>query len=139
MTGHEDEVEEHFNPTDGDIVVDVGAHAGHYTVISSKRVGSKGKVVAIEADPTNFEILNRNIQLNGLTNIISLNYAAYSKQIKLKLYLPVEESGFTIYNTIMVNRANLMKNSEVNANTLNYLLQIIIMISRIFRSCIFLR
>ncbi len=124
MTGHEEEIEEHFNPNDGDIVVDVGAHAGHYTLISSKRVGQKGKVIAIEADPTNFEILNRNIQLNGLTNVIPLNYAAYSKQTKLKLYLPVEESGFSIYNTIMVNRAKPEeKFIEVNANTLDYLLQ----------------
>jgi FkbM family methyltransferase len=124
MTGHEDEIEEHFTPKGGDTVVDVGAHAGHYTLISSKRVGANGKIVAIEADPSNFEILNRNIKLNKLTNIIPLNYAAYSKQTKLKLYLPVEESGFSIYNTIMVNRAKPEeKFIEVNANTLDYLLQ----------------
>jgi FkbM family methyltransferase len=124
MTGHEDEIEEHFTPKGGDTVVDVGAHAGHYTLISSKRVGANGKIVAIEADPSNFEILNRNIKLNKLTNIIPLNYAAYSKQTKIKLYLPVEESGFSIYNTIMVNRAKPEeKFIEVNANTLDYLLQ----------------
>jgi FkbM family methyltransferase len=124
MTGHEDEIEEHFTPKGGDTVVDVGAHAGHYTLISSKRVGANGKIVAIEADPSNFEILNRNIKLNKLTNIIPLNYAAYSKQTKIKLYLPVEESGFSIYNTIMVNRAKPEeKFIEVNANTLDNLLQ----------------
>ncbi len=117
MTGHEDEIEEHFTPKGGDTVVDVGAHAGHYTLISSKRVGANGKVIAIEADPSNFEILNRNIKLNGLTNIIPINYAVYSKQTKLKLYLPDEESGFSIYNTIMVNRAKPEeKFIEINAN-----------------------
>ena len=124
MTGHEDEIEEHFTPKGGDTVVDVGAHAGHYTLISSKRIGANGKVIAIEADPSNFEILNRNIKLNGLTNVIPINYAVYSKQTKLKLYLPVEESGFSIYNTIMINRAKIdEKFIEVNANTLDYLLQ----------------
>jgi FkbM family methyltransferase len=124
MTGHENEIEEHFTPKGGDTVVDVGAHAGHYTLISSKRVGANGKVIAIEADPSNFEILNRNINLNGLTNIIPINYAVYSKQTKLKLYLPDEESGFSIYNTIMVNRTKPEeKFIEVNANTLDYLLQ----------------
>jgi FkbM family methyltransferase len=124
MTGHEDEIEEHFNPKEGDIVVDVGAHVGHYTLISSKRVGQNGKVVAIEADPDNFEMLNRNIKLNGLTNVIPLNYAVYSEVSKLKLYVPGEESGFTIYNTIMVNRAKPEeKFIEVNANTLDNLLQ----------------
>ena len=124
MTGHEDEIEEHFTPKGGDTVVDVGAHAGHYTLLSSKRVGANGKVITIEADPSNFEILNRNIKLNGLTNVIPINYAVYSKQTKLKLYLPVEESGFSIYNTIMINRAKIdEKFIEVNANTLDYLLQ----------------
>ena len=125
MTAREDEVIEQFNAKDGDIVVDIGAHIGRYTIINSKRVGENGKVIAIEAHPDNFEILNRNIKLNKLTNVIPLNYAVYSKQTKLKLYLPVEEPGFTIYNTIMVNRtASEEKFTEVNANTLdNILLQ----------------
>jgi FkbM family methyltransferase len=124
MTAREDEVIEQFNAKDGDIVVDIGAHIGRYTIINSKRVGENGKVIAIEAHPDNFEILNRNIKLNKLTNVIPLNYAVYSKQTKLKLYLPDEESGFSIYNTIMVNRAKTgEKFIEVNANTLDYLLQ----------------
>jgi FkbM family methyltransferase len=120
----EDGIIEHFTPKQGDIVIDIGAHIGRYTIISSKRVGSNGKVVAIEANPGNFEMLNRNIKLNKLTNVISLNYAVYSKETKIKLYLPGEESGYTIYNTIMSNRAiNEDKFVEVSANTLDYLLQ----------------
>ena len=93
MTIHEDEIIEHFTPKQGDIVVDIGAHMGRYTIISSKRVGTNGKVIAIEAHPGNFEMLNRNIKLNQLTNVIPLNYAVYSKETKIKLYLPDEESG----------------------------------------------
>ena len=125
MTIHEDEIIEHFTPKQGDIVVDIGAHIGLYTIISSKRVGTNGKVVAIEADPGNFEMLNRNIKLNQLTNVIALNYAAYSKETKIKLYLPSGESGFTKYNTIVSDWANNEdKFVEVNANTLDYLLQL---------------
>src|SRR5437763_1822635 len=83
-----DDIIELFLPKDGDIVVDIGAHIGLYTIISSKRVGFNGKVIAIEAHPENFEILNRNIQLNQLTNVIALNYAVYSEEERLKLYLP---------------------------------------------------
>ena len=120
----EDGIIEHFTPKQGDIVVDIGAHIGRYTIIASKRVGTNGKVVAIEANPGNFEMLNRNIKLNKLANVIPLNYAVYSKETKIKLYLPGEESGYTIYNTIMSNRArNEEKFVEVNANTLDYLLQ----------------
>ena len=121
----EDGIIEHFTPKQGDIVVDIGAHMGRYTIISSKRVGTNGKVVAIEAHPGNFEMLNRNIKLNQLTNVIPLNYAVYSKETKIKLYLPEEDSGFTIYNTIMSNRAGTEdKFVEVNANTLDCLLQL---------------
>ena len=51
MTVHEHDIIEHnFTPKEGDIVIDVGAHIGPYTLKTSKRVGLNGKVVAIEAD-----------------------------------------------------------------------------------------
>src|ERR687891_2365945 len=125
MTIHEDDIIEHFTPKQGDIVVDIGAHIGLYTIISSKRVGANGKVVAIEAHPSNFEMLKSNIKLNQLTNVIPLNYAVYSKETKIKLYLPEVESGYTIYNTIMSNRAGTEdKFVDVNAQTVDYLLQL---------------
>jgi FkbM family methyltransferase len=124
MTIHEDDIIERFLPKDGDIVVDIGAHIGLYTIISSKRVGFNGKVIAVEAHPENFEILNRNIQLNQLTNVIALNYAVYSEEEKLKLYLPSGESGFTKYNTIMPKFAKRdEKFIEVTAKPLDKLLQ----------------
>jgi FkbM family methyltransferase len=124
MTIREDEIIDHFRPKEKDIVVDIGAHIGRYTIISSKRIGPNGKVVAIEADPANFEMLNRNVNLNKLTNVTSLNYAVYSNQTKLKLYLPGKQSGFTIYNTIMVNRGKHQgKFIEVSGNTLDNLLE----------------
>jgi FkbM family methyltransferase len=128
MTFHEDDIIEHkFTPKEGDIVIDVGAHIGPYTLIASKSVGLRGKVIAIEAAPDNFDILNRNIQLNKLTNVITLNYAAFSKEDKIKLYLPSkekEEFSNTKYNTVMMERAHgKTKFVEVKANTLDYLLQ----------------
>ena len=131
MTRHEDDIIERFTPKQGDIVVDIGAHMGRYTIIASKRVGTNGKVVAIEAHPGNFEMLNRNIKLNQLTNVIPLNYAAYSKETKIKLYLPDEESGYTMHHSIMSNYVftkykdkTADKFVEVSANTLDYLLQL---------------
>ena len=127
MTFHEYDIIDHnFTPKESDVVIDVGAHIGPYTLIASRCVGSNGKVVAIEADPENFNILNRNIQLNKFTNVIALNYAAYSKEDKIKLYLLTkgEESSYTKYNTVMTDRANSEKKFvEVKANTLDYLVQ----------------
>ena len=126
MTGHEDEILPHFKPNNGDIVIDVGAHIGHHTLIAAKRVGPKGKVISIEADPKNFDILNKNIKLNKFNddNVITINNAVHSKETKIKLYTPAEETGHTIYNTIISDRVSPQeKFIEVNANTLDNLLQ----------------
>jgi FkbM family methyltransferase len=132
MTMREDEIIRHFNAKQGDIVVDVGAHIGKYTIIASKRVGENGKVIAIEAHPGNYEMLNRNIKLNGLTNVTTLNYAVYSKESKIKLYMPDEEFGYTMHHSIMFSYLSPKyslkgkeneKFIEVNANTLDNLLQ----------------
>jgi FkbM family methyltransferase len=127
VTKHEDEMIERFNPKQGDVVVDVGAHIGRYTIISSKRVGPYGKVIAIEAHPGNFEMLNRNIKLNKLTNAVALKYAIHSKLTKIKLYTYREESSSTGHNSIMFNHLSTKykeKFVEVNANTLDHVLQL---------------
>ena len=48
----------------GDIVVDVGANIGWYTLLAAQRVGPEGQVVAIEASPTIAEHLRANLALN---------------------------------------------------------------------------
>ena len=88
MTIHEDELMKYFVPEEGDIVVDVGAHIGLYTIIASKRVGLSGKVFSIEPDPVNFEILGKNIRINHLENVVALNYALILKKaIKTYIYI----------------------------------------------------
>jgi FkbM family methyltransferase len=76
-------------------------------------------------------MLNRNIKLNQLTNVVPLNYAVYSKETKIKLYLPDEESGYTMHHSIMPNYVFTKykdktedKFVEVSANTLDYFLQL---------------
>ena len=64
MTVHEDDILQLFRPTKGDTVVDVGAYLGRYTLTSSNLVGESGKVIAIEGDPSHYEMLNKNLKLN---------------------------------------------------------------------------
>lgn len=130
LTKHEDDIIERFVPKQGDTVVDIGAHMGRYTIISSKRVSPSGKVVAIEAHPINFKFLNRNIKLNRLTNVVSIKSAAYSRKIPLKLYLPDEEQGYTMHHSVMTNYLSTkykrdigQKYVQVEADTLDSLLQ----------------
>jgi FkbM family methyltransferase len=122
--GREEDIQKLFRPNEGDIVIDVGAHIGRYTVIASKMVGSQGKVIAIEAHPVNYDLLRQNIELNKLNNVIALNYAVHSKETMVKLYESGQEKGFTIYNTIMTDRTtpNNQKYIEIKAKTLDSLL-----------------
>lgn len=59
----------------GDIVLDVGAHVGLFTLAAGRLVGSTGEVHAFEPVPTNFARLERNVRLNELENV-RLNRAA---------------------------------------------------------------
>lgn len=58
--------------------LDIGAHIGKYTLRAAITVGDRGKVIAVEPNRDNFNVLARNIELNGLHNCIPLNIAAYS-------------------------------------------------------------
>jgi hypothetical protein len=51
MTTHEEDLLQLFRPPTGDIVVDVGACLGRYTLRSSNLVGGKGRIIAIEGEP----------------------------------------------------------------------------------------
>lgn len=60
----------------GDVVVDVGAFIGLYTIALAKRVGSRGAVIAFEPDPTNFAWLQRHVALNHVEPTVTLLCAA---------------------------------------------------------------
>ncbi len=57
----------HVRP--GQTVVDVGANIGYYTLLLARQVGNEGRVFAFEPDPTNFAILEKNVELNGYRNV----------------------------------------------------------------------
>lgn len=57
----------HLKP--GDSVLDVGAHVGYYTLLSSMLVGDGGRVVAFEPDPRNARFLRRHVRINGRRNV----------------------------------------------------------------------
>ena len=54
----------------GDVVADVGAYIGLYTIALAKRVGHAGRVVAFEPDPANLAALREHVSLNSLTGRI---------------------------------------------------------------------
>jgi len=69
------------------VFVDIGANIGKYTVMVGKRLGSNGKVIAIEPEPENFQALLKNVEANRLQNVVPLNIACCSANGEARLYL----------------------------------------------------
>ncbi len=68
----------------GDYFLDIGANVGYYTVLGSKLVGKNGKVFALEPEKENFELLWKNIELNGCTNVQPKNLAISDRVGKIR-------------------------------------------------------
>ncbi|MBI3861455.1 MAG: FkbM family methyltransferase [Planctomycetia bacterium] len=70
----------------GDIVVDVGANIGYYTLLFARRVGPAGHVYAFEPDPRNFSLLKRNVLQNGYDNVTCVPCAVSERSGSLRLF-----------------------------------------------------
>lgn len=53
----------------GDVVLDVGANIGYFTLLFAKLVGKNGHVFAFEPDPYSYQLLIKNIRVNKYKNI----------------------------------------------------------------------
>ncbi|XRH76233.1 MAG: FkbM family methyltransferase [Candidatus Methanosuratincola verstraetei] len=73
-------------PGKGEVFLDVGAHIGKYVIKIAKLIGPSGKVIAIEADPINFKLLKRNVEINNLSNVYAFNIIAWNNESKLRFY-----------------------------------------------------
>ncbi len=72
----------------GDVFVDVGANSGYYAALAARIVGSSGHVYALEPAPRTFRKLERNLSLNGLTNVTALAIAAGAAEGEATLFGP---------------------------------------------------
>ena len=70
----------------GDIVVDVGASIGYFTLLFARAVGPEGKVFAFEPKPERFELLKKNVEINGYHNVTLENMAVMDYNGKSDFY-----------------------------------------------------
>ncbi len=56
-----------------DVVLDAGAGIGEFTVLASKKIGPRGRIIAIEPNRSDYELLKLNIKKNNCTNVIPIN------------------------------------------------------------------
>jgi len=98
---------------EGDVFIDTGAHIGKYSIMLSP--GFR-KVLAVEANPETFKLLEENIRLNGATNAKAINKALWCENGKqLEFFITkvnvgasslkwdlIAEEGFTVEQKIPV-------------------------------------
>ena len=71
-------------------VLDIGAHIGYFTIIMAKQAK---QVYAFEPEPRNFHTLQKNINLNELSNVKLYNRAVAEHNYKTTLHLCHTSSG----------------------------------------------
>lgn len=75
----------------GNVVLDVGANVGIYTLLAAKR---GARVFAIEADPRNVEVLRHHVHLNGFDDRVTIfPIAAGDKEGPVTLFRSAGNSG----------------------------------------------
>jgi len=72
----------------GMTVIDIGAHIGYYTLLFAKCVGADGRVISFEPFPDNFALLQKNVQLNGLSQVQPRPQAVFSAAREITLAVP---------------------------------------------------
>jgi FkbM family methyltransferase len=68
-----------FSSDPGKNFIDIGANNGYFSCLFGKLAGTSGKVVAIEPEPHNRQLLARNLRNNGLTNVTVHGFAVGAK------------------------------------------------------------
>jgi len=77
-----------------DVVMDIGANHGYFTLLFSDVVGARGRVLAFEPVPPTFRELERFVEGNRLyRNIILNDIACTDRTGEVMLYLPDSDSG----------------------------------------------
>jgi FkbM family methyltransferase len=82
-----------------DVVFDIGANVGLFTLICSEFVGNSGTIHAFEPSPQTFNWLEQNVNSNKLKNVILNQLAVSDKDGTIGFHL--SEEGYDAFNSIV--------------------------------------
>lgn len=77
----------------GMTVLDLGANIGYHTVLASRLVGPRGRVLSFEPDPGNLALLKKNIEANGCANVEVFPHAVGDRAGTVDLHLCGSNTG----------------------------------------------
>ncbi len=101
----------------GQVIVDVGANIGWYTLLSAALVGPRGLVISFEPEPSNFALLAQSIARNAFSNVRLLRAAVGDREGQTTLNLSSMSVGHTLRNSL--SAAEFIGNLPVKIETLD--------------------
>lgn len=111
-------VYEALEPSEGSLIFDIGANIGLFSIkIATQK--KTATVIALEPDPENFQMLKRNLELNGIKTVIPINMALDERSGKLEFFVSAANRAA---NSIYRHEEG-MRSVEVEAGTFDYLLR----------------
>jgi len=105
---------------EGDTIVDVGAHVGVVSIYLAKKYPFI-TVYAIEPDVMNYGCLQRNIELNGVTNVIPINKAISEDGREATLHVDPWDSAWATIDATVASTRRFLQTRPVESVTLEQL------------------
>lgn len=103
---------------EGDVVLDLGAHVGYYTLIASKLVGKSGRIFSFEPLPRNLAFLNKHLQLNNVNNVVVYDSAVghkkgfFTMNINSPVAAKLDENG--TFKVNVLDLTSMLENKEID-------------------------
>ena len=105
---------EGFTIKEKDVIVDIGAHVGYFTIYAAKKA-KRGKVISFEPSKESFKVLKNNLKINNIQNVNVENIGVRNESGTATLYVDKDNE---IGNSMVSNDKNLIKeNVQVTSIT----------------------
>lgn len=101
----------------GDTFIDCGANVGYFSIQAGALVGRGGKVVAIEANPRTFKLLERNLRANHFG--IPVQCALTSEAGEVELFMPKDWDVYSSLRAGSLVEGSADQSFKVTARTLD--------------------
>ena len=75
-----------YRPKIGDVIIEVGAHIGTFSLLAATKIGDTGKLYAIEASQDTYNFLRINTALNQASNLSAHHLALADQEGTVPLY-----------------------------------------------------
>lgn len=98
----------------GDVVLDVGANIGYYSILMSTLVGKEGKVICFEPTQHYGKILDKNIKVNNLTNVETYRIGLSNREQELEIQIGVNSATLHV-----PGKKKLISSEKIKLQTLD--------------------